>query len=166
MKAVVFIFFACVVFTSCDIIGAKKGAFVEGVYEYIPLEEYKYTAATIKDGSSINILSFSGGKMCDEKNLYYVQFIAIDSLTNDTVRIFSACTTYQEDFPRTGSFNNTTSNDAAQQLVEKGLQKNGKNQYVVFNKDNAGIEKGNYKTTFGTVGFKFPNGVPDNLMIK
>lgn len=124
----------------------------DDTYEYIPLNDYKYTQSDIKDQATVTILSFSGGEMCDEENTYYYQFIVLDSATTDTVRIFSACQGYDENTPRTCTFNKSGGNKI-QDAMDKKLTE-GKKQYLLFNKNYANLEKGNYKTAFGSIWHK------------
>jgi hypothetical protein len=73
-----------VILDGCDLKGHPSQT-----YDYLPLEEYRYTPANIQPGTEVQLLAFSGGKEADKKDLYYYQFIVLDRNTGDTLRILA-----------------------------------------------------------------------------
>jgi hypothetical protein len=127
-------------------------------FRYVKLEDFKYSEATIKEGTEIQILSFSGGKACSPEESYYYQFIGIDLSTNDTVRILAPCQNVDVNAkPTTGTF---TPWQEIAGIIAKTLKENGENEliaekkFVVFNKNQKDIEEREFKTVIGTLSFK------------
>ncbi|HEY4149975.1 MAG TPA: hypothetical protein VGM41_13645 [Chitinophagaceae bacterium] len=58
--------------------------------QYIPLSDYKYTPAKVDAGTAMRVIAYSGGKDSDKDNIYYCQFITINSLNGDTVRVLAS----------------------------------------------------------------------------
>jgi hypothetical protein len=58
-------------------------------YQYLPLEEYKYSQASIQPGTEVELLAFSGGKEGDENSVFYYQFLVVDKTAGDTLRILT-----------------------------------------------------------------------------
>jgi len=116
-------------------------------YEYQKLSDLKFRQADIKEGEEIKLLSFSGGKDCDDETIYFKQFIGIVKSTGDTIRILAACQLYDMDKPkRTCYFQNEIS----------GISQNisDKKKLVAFNKHQAILEKKDFKTVIGFLRFK------------
>jgi hypothetical protein len=129
-------------------------------FEYVKFEDFKYEPAQIAPQTQVQVLSFSGGKACDPNTTYYYQFIGINTTNGDTVRILSPCQKVPDGLqPETGGF---TPWDSTSSLVDQALEMvkaekmENKKRYIVFNKHLADIEKGNYKTAIGTLGFNLP----------
>lgn len=126
-------------------------------FKYVPLKEMKYQEANIPEGTEIEILSFSGGRTCTTEITYFYQFIGINTVNGDTVRILTPCQKLDEKAsPAKGTFTpwSKTSPIVEQVLKETGEQKLvGERSLVVFNKRQLEIEEGNYKTAIGTMGF-------------
>lgn len=127
-------------------------------FEYVAFDTFKYDSAKINEGAPIQILSFSGGPSCTAKAIYYYQYIGINKENNDTVRILSPCQKIPDGSnPTEGSF---SSWQEISSLIDKALKVRGENSFeegdkvIVFNKTHFDIEKGNYKTAVGTLGFK------------
>ncbi len=59
-------------------------------FSIIPMKEYKYDSADIKSGTPIGILAFSGSKTNEGSSVYYPQFIVVNRMTGDTLRILTA----------------------------------------------------------------------------
>ena len=59
-------------------------------FSIIPMKEYKYDSADIKSGTPIGILAFSGSKTNEGSSVYYPQFIVVNHMTGDTLRILTA----------------------------------------------------------------------------
>ncbi len=117
-------------------------------YEFVKLKDFIFSPATIKEGTKIELLSFSGGDDLRDGKLYYKQFIGIDKTTGDTVRILAIASMQHYDLdkaPRIGSFTKDIS--IRDQMAAGDLE------YIIFNKELADIEKGNYKTAFGILKF-------------
>jgi len=120
-------------------------------YEYVDLEDYKFEDAALKRGTEILLLSFSDGRPCNSGTVYYYQFIGINKETGDTVRIFSPCQVYDyKKEQRDVTF--MPANDALYK-IDESLDLENKDKVLVFNKRFADLEKGNYKTAFGSVAF-------------
>jgi hypothetical protein len=84
MKAFISLLTATVlieIFYSCNPAGHR--------YDYVPLEEYKYSKANIQAETEVELLAFSGGKESGEKSVYYYQFMVRDKSTGDTLRILT-----------------------------------------------------------------------------
>lgn len=115
--------------------------------EYIKLEELKFEFISIARNEEIELLSFSGGKICKNEYTVYKQFIGIRKLTGDTVRILAACQTYKSSkLNKIGYFIEDYKNPLINRdLISKKL--------VAFNRRYFKLEKGNYKTCIGGLGF-------------
>jgi len=117
-------------------------------YEFVKLKDFNFSTTTLKDGAKIELLSFSGGDNLSEENIYYKQFIGIDKTSGDTLRILALAPIQHYDFDkalRVGTYmidlqirNQMTASDK---------------EYIIFNTNQADIEKGNYKTVFGILNF-------------
>jgi hypothetical protein len=64
-------------------------SFREPVFEYIPLEDYKYETVVIEPGAEMKLLAFSQGRENDGKTINYYQFIVIRVPQGDTLRILT-----------------------------------------------------------------------------
>lgn len=118
-------------------------------YAFVKLKDFAFTTATLKEGASIELLSFSGGDDLAENKVYYKQFIGIDQSTGDTLRILALAGMQQYDLdkaPRVGTY--STDLPIRNQLTP------GDNEYIIFNTNQADIEQGNYKTVFGILKFE------------
>lgn len=116
-------------------------------FEYVNFADFKYTQANINPGEEISLLSYSGGKNCDPKTIYYEQFIGVVKSTGDTVRILTPCQTYDvEKAHRIAYYQNDVTPGPINQIAEKSL--------VVFNKNQPFLEKKDLKTTIGVLSFK------------
>lgn len=118
-------------------------------YAFVKLKDFPLTPATLKEGASIELLSFSGGDDLAEGTVYYKQFIGIDQSTGDTLRILALAGMQQYDLdkaPRVGTY--STDLPIRNQLTP------GDNEYIIFNTNQADIEQGNYKTVFGILKFE------------
>lgn len=120
-----------------------------GDYEYVKLKHLKYKLTDIKDGTKIELMSFSGG---DSKNgedrIYYKQFIGINQSNGDTVRILALAAMQDYDFEkaqRIGTFKNFRPN--GNEIVTS------ENEFIIFNRNQARVENGNYKIAFGLLEF-------------
>ena len=129
-------------------------------FDYVELRDFKYQKALLATGTEIQILSFSGGKECSPKESYYYQFIGIDKSTGDTVRILAPCQKIDLNLnPSVGSY---TPWDSTESIINKELRQNGEsnfiseNIFVVFNKQNAILEKREFKTAIGSLSFGNP----------
>ena len=120
-----------------------------GDYEYVKLKDFPYKLTDIKDGTEIELMSFSGGDVKNEKNkIYYKQFIGINKSNGDTVRILALAAMQDYDFEkaqRIGTFKN----------IRPGGNENATrgNEFIIFNKNQAKVENGNYKIAFGLLEF-------------
>lgn len=116
-------------------------------FEYVKLKDFKYTQANINPGEEISLLSYSGGKDCSDKTIYYEQFIGVVKSTGDTVRILTPCQVYdREKAYRIAYFQGDVTAGALNLLPGEAL--------VVFNKNQPFLEKMDLKTTIGTLSFK------------
>lgn len=127
-------------------------------FEYLPLESFVFEPTIIEEGTRIQILSFSGGPECSPQKTFYYQFIGINKKNNDTVRILSPCQKLTAgNNPIEGVFYSWKKQS---ELIDKALKEHGEGKFeseqkvIVFNKSNRDIEKRNYKTTIGTLGFE------------
>jgi len=127
-------------------------------FRYVKLEDFKYEKADIKEGATIEVLSFSGGKNCNGAVAYYYQFIGIDKSNGDTVRILTPCQAITDTLNlSTGTF---ASWDKTAAIITDAMTSQGKTSLlagdegiVVFNKQYSDIEDRNYKTAIGTLAF-------------
>lgn len=129
-------------------------------YEYIDLEDYKYEDAGLKNRTEILLLSFSDGKPCGSGTVYYYQFIGINKETGDTVRIFSPCQVY--DYKKQLREATFVALDNDVYSVRESLDADSKDEVLVFNKRFADLEKGNYKTAFGSLAFNVEKADTDS----
>jgi hypothetical protein len=135
------------------------------MFEFIELKKFKYEPIELAEGTRIKILSFSGGKYCDYETNYYYQFIGVIKGTSDTVRILSQCQQYDFDKgPREAGFSthddyenlikSAGPDNIPEEIREKlNFDESGKKSYIVFNKKQSFLEKRNFKTARGTLGF-------------
>lgn len=63
----------------------------------MPIGEFEYTPTTVKAGTPIDLIAFSGGKANKEGEVYYYQFIGIDVNIGDTLRILSTLMSIKSD---------------------------------------------------------------------
>jgi len=134
--------------TKYEELSKVKGRKTEGDYEFIKLKDFKFTLAPIEDGAKIVLLSFSGGKQNADDKIYYKQFIGINKSTGDTLRILALAAIQQYDIdkaPRIGTFK--------ADLPMRNQMTPSENEYIIFNTNQADIEKGNYRTVFGVLSF-------------
>jgi hypothetical protein len=117
-------------------------------YEFIKLKDFKFTTATINEGTKIELLSFSGGDDLSEENIYYKQFIGIDKTNGDTLRILALAQMQQYDLGKALRIGTYTID-----LRVRNQMTPSDKEYVIFNTNQADIEKGNYKTVFGILKF-------------
>jgi hypothetical protein len=61
--------------------------------EFIPFEKMNYKIDTVKQGTAVDLIAYSGGKEQNEKDIYYSQFIGVNKVTNDTLRILTSLIT-------------------------------------------------------------------------
>ena len=115
--------------------------------EYIKLEDLKFQLINIAWNEEIEVLSFSGGKNCNDEHTIYKQFIGIRKLTGDTVRILSACQIYNS--PKLGKIGYFME-DPTNPIVERKISSA---KLVAFNKGHSKLERGNFKTCIGGLGF-------------
>jgi hypothetical protein len=140
---------------SISLLCCKQG---DPYFEFLSLDAFKYETTSINEGTLIQILSFSGGPDCTPKTTYYYQYIGINKENNDTVRILSPCQVLPEgNNPTEGTYSSWIEQSG---IIDKVLKEHGENNFesgkkvVVFNKAHREIEKGDYKTAIGTLGFK------------
>jgi len=118
-------------------------------FEMRKLKDFEFTASKITDGTKIELLSFSGTKDFNENEIYYAQFIGVDLSSGDTVRILELTLLNApsiDQLPRYGTYYSGGG------TIEKN--RIGNNEYVIFNKNQSDIEKGDYKTVFGFIEFE------------
>jgi hypothetical protein len=97
--------------------GCNLKSHPEQEYMYIPLEEYKYNAASIQPGTEVELLAFSGGKENDKENIYYYQFIVLNKTNMDTLRILTPLISIDE----SAGVENKTYTTPLQYDPEKGI---------------------------------------------
>ncbi len=81
--------------------------------------------------------------------IYYKQFIGINKSNGDTLRILALAAMQRYDIdkaPRIGTFK--------ADLPMRNQLTPSENEYIIFNTNQANIEKGNYKTAFGLLSFE------------
>jgi hypothetical protein len=117
-------------------------------YEFVKLKDFKFTTATIKEGTKIELLSYSGGDDLSEENIYYKQFIGIDKNNGDTLRVLALAQMQNYDLDKALRIG-TYSID----LEVRNQMTPSDKEYIIFNTNQADIEKGNYKTVFGILKF-------------
>lgn len=120
-----------------------------GDYEYVRLKDFTFKLVDITDGTKIELMSFSGGDFRNgEDKIYYKQFIGINKSNGDTVRILALSAIQNYDFQkalRIGTFKNILPNRSEMTTSDK--------EFIIFNKKQTKVEKGNYKTAFGVLEF-------------
>lgn len=117
-------------------------------YEFVKLKDFKFSTTEIKTGTKIELLSFSGGDDLAEDKIYYKQFIGINKSTGDTLRVLALAPIQQYDLDkaiRIGTYKTD--------LPMRKQMTASENEYIIFNRNLADIEKGNYKTVFGILEF-------------
>jgi len=117
-------------------------------YEFVKLKDFKFTTTTIKEGTKIELLSYSGGDDLSEENIYYKQFIGIDKNNGDTLRVLALAQMQNYDLDKALRIG-TYSID----LEVRNQMTPSDKEYIIFNTNQADIEKGNYKTVFGILKF-------------
>ena len=128
----------------------------ENNFEYKSLEDCNFEMIKLKEQTKIKVISYSGGKYCDNDTKYYYQFIGINQETLDTVRVLSLCQMYKfVEGKKIGSF---SSKGDLSELIDQvgsqyGLDKDSSEKMVVFNKERSPFESGVYKTSIGSLGF-------------
>lgn len=126
---------------------SPNGLTTKGGIEYIDLADLNFDYIKIDRDEKIRLLSFSGGKNCNENTVIYKQFIGIRVLNGDTVRILTACQTYDIDQPKTFGYFSLPHEYTASKL------KNATKKLVAFNKQQFELERKNLKTCIGELGF-------------
>jgi len=117
-------------------------------YEFIKLKDFKFSTTTLKEGTKIELLSFSGGDDLSEENIYYKQFIGIDKNSGDTLRILALAPMQHYDLDKAIRVGTYTTDLPMRNQIEASDK-----EYIIFNTNQAKIEKGNYKTVFGLLKF-------------
>lgn len=117
-------------------------------YEFVNLRDFKLSNTEIKEGTKIELLSFSGGDDLPEDNIYYKQFIGVNNITGDTLRILALADIQRYDLDKALRIGTYTMD-----LPIRNQMKPSNNEYIIFNKNQEEIEKGNYKTVFGILKF-------------
>jgi hypothetical protein len=110
----------------------------------------------LKEKTKFRVISYSGGKYCDNDTNYYYQFIAINQETLDTVRILSLCQQY--DFKKDKKIGSFSSKGDISGLINEVLNEYGSDidsadKMVVFNKKLSHFESKNYETIIGSLSF-------------
>lgn len=118
-------------------------------FEYVSLNEYKFSFANIEDGTKIWLLSFSGDKMNTEDKIFYGQFIGINKSNGDTIRILAEASFQQYDVNK--PLKNATFKNYLPDTTKLKMKNNA---FVIFNKNDKLIEHGDYKTAFGILFFE------------
>ena len=76
--------------------GHREGSFSAN-FTHQRLNEFPDTVVSLPSGTAIRILAYSGGDVAKKSDeLYYCQFIGINSATRDTVRILAAAINVEE----------------------------------------------------------------------
>lgn len=120
----------------------------EDQIEYLDLQTLNFEYVELKQDEEIELLSFSGGKNCDDKFSVFKQFIGIRKLNGDTVRILAECQTLtSRKLSKTGVYSNRT----FPYPLERN--KNERQKVVAFNRKNTTLEKRTYPTCIGGIGF-------------
>lgn len=65
--------------------------------ELIPFKEFKFDSADIKPGTPISILAFTGSKQGENHTVYFPQFIVVNRITDDTLRIVTTLISVDDD---------------------------------------------------------------------
>lgn len=129
----------------------------ESNFEYKELEDCNFDIVKLKEQTKIKVLSYSGGKYCDNETKYYYQFIGVNQETLDTVRILSLCQKYEfVEGKKIGSFTSKGNmSDLINQIGNQyGLDNSSDEKMVVFNKERSAFELGNHMTAIGSLGFQ------------
>ena len=66
-------------------LGGKRG----DQYEYIPLNQFHHTENRIQTGAELKLLAYAGGQKLDDKQVYYFQFLGLNTATGDTICILA-----------------------------------------------------------------------------
>jgi hypothetical protein len=126
-------------------------------FNFKQLSDFEFQPADIVEGTTIQILSFSGGPECTPEATYYYQYIGVVKGTRDTVRIISPCQEIPEGTrPVEGNFSPW---EKTSTIIDKALQDHGEksfeseNKLVVFNKQNLELENRPYKTAIGALSY-------------
>jgi hypothetical protein len=62
-----------------------------GKIEYTPLKVFSFIPSDISSGTPVRILGYSGGREIRSRDsVYLYEFLCIDKLNNDTIRVFSS----------------------------------------------------------------------------
>jgi hypothetical protein len=125
-------------------------------FEYKELKDCNFDIVKLEEQTKIKVLSYSGGKYCDNETNYYYQFIGVNQKNLDTVRILSLCQKYEfVEGKKIGSFTSKVNmSDIINQIGEQyGLDNNSNEKMVVFNKERSAFELGNYMTAIGSLSF-------------
>ncbi len=117
-------------------------------FEFVKLKDFVFTPATISKGTKIELLSFSGGDDYSGETIYYKQFIGIDKSTGDTLRILALAPMQDYDVDKASRIGTYTID-----LPMRTQMTASENEYIIFNKNHADTEKGNFKTVFGILTF-------------
>lgn len=142
MKIIFSIFFALLITNNC------YSQLTSG-FSYLLLNDYNYSQAQLKEGTEVEILSFSDGDACQQNKIFYKQFIVIDKSTNDTLRILSECQEYDIiTDPRIGYYYSSPDIALGNPVSQKPAISATK--LVVFNNSET-LEKGDYKTSIGLI---------------
>lgn len=124
---------------------------------HLKLEDYQYEKANIKNGTEVEILSYSGGYNCTPSITYYHSIIVRDTVSKDTFRILSACPVLSDKF-RFGTFNTPSLTlDSLLRTIDKTSPHNSSlEKYVILN-SNEPFQQEKYKAIIGSLGFKDDN---------
>lgn len=121
----------------------------KGDFEYVKLKDFTFELTYIKDGTAIELISYSGGVFKNgEDKIFYKQFIGVNKSNGDTVRVLALADMQNYDLKkaeRIGTFKNVLPNRTEMSTSE--------NDFIIFNKNQAKVENGNYKTAFGLLEF-------------
>jgi len=133
----------------CTLISCGNGSNSE--FEYIELDDCNFNMNTLAESSPVQIISFSGGRLCDNSTAIYFQFIVLDSTSKDTFRVLCPCQNYTFDE------NNLKASFSSLASLEKISKDFGiaadKKKLVVFNREQEFLEKHDYKTVIGFLSF-------------
>lgn len=109
-KLSLYIFFLVILLASCS---NKKQ-----VIEYMPFDQYKFEEAEIEPGTAVRLLAYSGGKPSELDGIYYSQFIAINEVTGDTIRLLSTLVSVPGDASSGKVYSPTHMFDGTKQITE------------------------------------------------
>lgn len=113
MRTMFLSFFCIVVLASCHFSNQ-----VEHHYDYVALDDYQHIPTQLENGTPLRLIAFSGGKPSDKEQILYYQFIGVNEVNGDTLRILTPYISVKSDADTSKTYMTPLQYDGSNQVVD------------------------------------------------